>query len=148
MGAEKHFARRRRRRSALHRPRVRWADHGHVLEAWRWGLEPGLVDGLATLGDGLEKKYCIESPHSIGLTDERKAHLVEVVKHLDRDLPVHTSVGDRHTVLETLWALGGNILPAPVDIRLDHHTGDVPVAGNELLADVVEDLGLIVVVLR
>ena len=41
-----------------------------------------------------------------------------------------------------------NVLPATVDIGLDHHTCDGAVASNQLFADGVDDLGLVEVVLE
>ena len=41
-----------------------------------------------------------------------------------------------------------NILPTSVDVRLDHDTSDRAVASNQLFADGVYDLRLIVVVLK
>ena len=41
-----------------------------------------------------------------------------------------------------------NILPASVDIGLNHDTGDSTVTSNQLLADGVDDFWLVVVVLE
>ena len=78
---------------------------------------------------------------------QRGAYFVEAIEHLDGRRPVNTGVGDRDTVLESLRTLWRDILAAAVDVRLDHHTGDSIIAGTELFADVVDDLGLVVVVL-
>ena len=78
----------------------------------------------------------------------RSAHLVELVEHRHRRRPVDTSICDAHTVLESRGPLGGDFLPPTVDVRLDHHAYDRAVARLELRADVVEHLGLVVVVLR
>lgn len=50
-------------------------------------------------------------------------------------------------MLEGRGALGWDVLPPGIDVRLNHHAGDVAVAGAELGADVVDDLGLVVVIL-
>lgn len=42
----------------------------------------------------------------------------------------------------------GNILPASVNVGLDHDASDRAVASNQLLADGIDDLRLIVVVLE
>ena len=42
----------------------------------------------------------------------------------------------------------GNILPTAVDVGLDHHTSDGAVAGDQLLADRVDNLWLIEMVLE
>jgi hypothetical protein len=41
-----------------------------------------------------------------------------------------------------------NVLPAGVDVGFDHDTGDRAVTGNQLLANRVYDLWLVVVVLK
>lgn len=41
----------------------------------------------------------------------------------------------------------GDVLPASVDVGLDHDTGDVAFASGELRADVINNKGLVVVVL-
>lgn len=41
-----------------------------------------------------------------------------------------------------------NVLLAAVDVGFDHHTGDSAVAGDQLLADRVDDLRLVEVVLE
>lgn len=72
---------------------------------------------------------------------------VQTIQHSHCGVPVNTRVRDRDTVLEGLGAFGGHVLPASIDVRLDHDTGDVPIASAELLADVVHDLRLVVMVL-
>ena len=76
-----------------------------------------------------------------------KTHVIELVEHHDRRLPIHTRVGDRDAVLERSGALGRDVLPSRMDVRLDHDAGDVPVARGELRADALDDLWLVVVVL-
>lgn len=76
-----------------------------------------------------------------------EASLVQAVKHGDSGVPVDASIGDGHTALEAGGALRRDILATSVDVGLDHHTGEGEIAGLELLADVVEDLGLVAVVL-
>lgn len=41
-----------------------------------------------------------------------------------------------------------NVLPTGVDIGFDHNTSDGAVASNQLLADGIDDLWLVVVVLE
>ena len=41
-----------------------------------------------------------------------------------------------------------NILPTSVDVGLDHDTGDGAVPSNQLLADIINNLWLVVVVLH
>lgn len=50
-------------------------------------------------------------------------------------------------MLQAARALGRHILATVVDMRLNHHTSDGTVAGEELLANAVDDLGLVCVVL-
>lgn len=50
-------------------------------------------------------------------------------------------------MLERGGPLGRDVLAPRVDVRLDHHARDVPLAGEELLADGRDDLRLVVVVL-
>ena len=83
--------------------------------------------------------------NSIG--GQRGAYFVEAIEHLHGRRPVNTGVGDRDTVLESRRTIWWDVLAAAVDVRLDHHTGDSIVAGTKLFADVVDDLGLVVVVL-
>lgn len=52
---------------------------------------------------------------------------------------------NRRWVTRTIF---GNVLPAAVDVGLDHHTSDGTVASDQLLADGVDDLWLIEVVLE
>ena len=73
--------------------------------------------------------------------------IVELIEHLHGRVPVDAGVGDGDAMLEGDGALGRDVLPAGVDVRLDHDPGDVPVAGLELRADVGEHLGLVHVVL-
>lgn len=72
---------------------------------------------------------------------------VQLVEHLYGGRPVDTCVGDRDAVLERSRALGRDVLASGIDVRLDHDARDSPVACDELLADVVDDPGLVVVVL-
>lgn len=72
---------------------------------------------------------------------------VELVEHVDSCLPVNASVGDTDTVLEATRAFSGHFLAASVDVGLDHDTGDRPVTSCKLRADIIDDLGLVVVVL-
>ena len=76
-----------------------------------------------------------------------KTYGVQSIQHADRCLPVDASVGNRNAVFKTGRTLRGYILPAFIDVGLDHHTSDVLVSGTQLRTDVVEDLWLIVVVL-
>lgn len=63
-----------------------------------------------------------------------------------RRIPVDASVGDRDEGLERAQ-VGRDVLPAGVDVRLDHDAGDGPVAGPELGGDRVDNLWLVAVVL-
>jgi hypothetical protein len=72
---------------------------------------------------------------------------VKLVEHSDSCLPINTSVCNTDTVLETTRALVRNILTASIDVRLDHDTGNASITCSELRANVIYDLGLIVVVL-
>ena len=72
---------------------------------------------------------------------------VERVEHLDRRRPVDTRVGDAHAVLQRAGARGRHVLPALVDVALDHHARNVALAGRELRADVRDDARLVEVVL-
>lgn len=62
-------------------------------------------------------------------------------------MPVDASIGDGDTVLEALLALSGDVLPALVDVGLDHDTNDGVLAVPELLANILADKGLVLVVL-
>ncbi len=46
---------------------------------------------------------------------------VERIEHLYRRRPVDTRVGDAHAVLQRAGARGRHVLPALVDVALDHH---------------------------
>jgi len=74
--------------------------------------------------------------------------LIQPIQHLDGGFPVDTGISDADTIFESRGAIFGNILPASVDVGFNHDTGDGTVAGNQLLADGVDDLWLIVVVLE
>jgi len=73
---------------------------------------------------------------------------IQSVQHVDGSLPVNTSVGDADTVFESGGAIFGNVLPAGVNVGFDHDTGDRAVTSNELLADGVNNLWLVVVILE
>ncbi len=72
---------------------------------------------------------------------------IEVIEHGDGGVPVDTGVGNGHAVLQGGGAFGWDVLPAGIDVGLDHDASDAAVARSELLADVSEDLWLVVVVL-
>jgi hypothetical protein len=80
----------------------------------------------------------------------RFPHRVQCIQHVQRVLPRDARVGDRDAVLEGSRALGRDVLPARVDVRLDHDARNRARLGRarrELLADVRDDLGLVPVVL-
>jgi len=79
--------------------------------------------------------------------EKRKTHPVKQLEHLDCARPIDARVGDADAVFECGRAGGGHVLAALVDVRLDHHTSDVPLPRGELLADVGNDKGLVTVVL-
>jgi hypothetical protein len=55
-------------------------------------------------------------------------YTIQMIEHSDRSLPVNARIGNRHAVLEVSGSLCGNVLPAFIDMGLDHHTSDVPIA--------------------
>jgi len=71
---------------------------------------------------------------------------IQAIENSDRGLPVDARIGNRHAVLEVRGSLCGNVLPAFIDIGLDHHTGDVPIATAKLRTNVVEHLWLVIMV--
>jgi len=71
---------------------------------------------------------------------------VQPVQHLNGGLPVDTGISNANTVLESRGAILRDILLATVNVRLDHHTSDGAVAGDQLLANRVDDLRLVEVV--
>jgi hypothetical protein len=86
-----------------------------------------------------------------GLNDGSTAELgsfIQLIQHLDGGLPVNTGISDTDTVLEPRGSIFRNVLPAGVDVGFDHDTGDRAVTGNQLLANRVYDLWLVVVVLK
>lgn len=74
-------------------------------------------------------------------------HLIQAVQHSHSRLPIDASISNRDAVLQCSRTFGRNVLASGVDMRLDHNASDATVSCTELLADVVDDLGLIVVVL-
>ena len=50
-------------------------------------------------------------------------------------------------MLEATRSLSRHILTASIDMRLDHHPSDVPIASSQLGTYVIEYFGLIVVIL-
>jgi len=72
---------------------------------------------------------------------------VEPVQHAHSALPIHTCISDGNTVLQARGALSGNILTSSIDMRLNHHTSDIPITGSELGTDIVNHFRLVVVVL-
>jgi len=76
-----------------------------------------------------------------------KTYSVQSIQHADRGFPVDACVGNRNAVFKTGRTLLGYILPAFVDVGLDHHTSDVLVSGTQLRTNVVKDFWLIIVVL-
>jgi hypothetical protein len=73
---------------------------------------------------------------------------VQPIQHLDGGLPVDAGISDADTILEPRGTIFRNILPASVNVGLDHYTSDGAVPSNQLLADGVDDLWLIEVVLE
>lgn len=74
--------------------------------------------------------------------------LVQPVQHLDGRLPIDTRIGDTDAILKSRGAIFRNVLPTGVDIGFDHNASDGAVASNQLLADGIDDLWLVVVVLE
>jgi len=86
-----------------------------------------------------------------GLNDSGTAELgsfVQLIEHLDGGLPVDAGIGDADTILESRGTILGNVLPASIDVGLDHDTSDGTITSNQLLANRIDDLWLIVVVLK
>jgi hypothetical protein len=73
-------------------------------------------------------------------------YLVQLVEHFNCARPIDAGVGDADAVFECGRASWGHVLAALVDVRLDHHAGDIPLSRCELLADVGNDEGLVAVV--
>lgn len=71
----------------------------------------------------------------------------EILKHLDRHLPVDASISDTDTAEKSLGSLGGNLLVTLVDVGLDHDTDDSSLTLTELIRDLLGDDGLVKVVL-
>jgi hypothetical protein len=78
---------------------------------------------------------------------KRKTHPVEQLKHLDSARPIDACVGDADAMFELGRTGWGHVLATLIDVRLDHHTSDVPLSRGELLTDVGDDEGLVAVVL-
>jgi len=92
-----------------------------------WGLpETGLDDGGAAELSGL----------------------IQLIQHLDSGFPVDTRISDADTILESRGAILRNILSAGIDVGLNHDTSDRTVTSNQLFANRVDDLWLVVVVLE
>lgn len=104
---------------------------------------------LDTAGDGPSRSLPRDALEPLPNEPLAPAHdrLVQPREHLDRRRPVDTRIRDGHAVLERGGPLGRDVLAPRVDVRLDHHARDVPLAGEELLADRRDDLRLVVVVL-
>jgi len=86
-----------------------------------------------------------------GLDDCGTAKLsgfIQPIQHLDSGLPVNTGISDADAILESGGAVFRNILPASVDVGFNHDTSNGTVAGNQLLADGINNLWLVVVVLE
>ena len=64
------------------------------------------------------------SSHSDGLG--------EVLEDIDSCLPADAGVGNTDTSLQTGGTLGGNLLGALVEVRLDHDTNDAILASAKL----------------
>lgn len=71
---------------------------------------------------------------------------IQPVQHLHGRLPVNTCIGDTDTILESGRAIFGDVLPAGINVGFNHNTGDGAVASDQLLADGVNNLWLVVVV--
>jgi hypothetical protein len=73
---------------------------------------------------------------------------IQPIQHLDSSLPVNTGIGDADAILESRGAIFRNILPASVDVGFNHDASNGAVAGNQLLANRIDNLWLVVVVLK
>lgn len=107
------------------------------------GAEALVSQCLAALANSLIMKIRLDVKGDRGIG----TYLVEVVEHLDGGLPVNTGIGDTDTVLKGAGTGIGNILPASIDVGFNHDTGNVALATGELRTDVVNNEGLVVVVL-
>jgi hypothetical protein len=74
-------------------------------------------------------------------------HLIQVIEHCHRPLPVDTCIGNANTPSKTFRTVFRNVLPSFIDVGLDHHSGDMLLSGGELGADVINDPRLIIVIL-
>ena len=72
--------------------------------------------------------------------------MVQLVEHCNCARPIDASVRDADAVFECGRASRGHVLAALVDVRLDHHAGNILLSRRELLADVGDDEGLVAVV--
>ena len=83
-------------------------------------------------------------PHIRG--DDQPTHLVEFIEHRHRRFPVDARISDAHAILEPLRPLRWDVLAPGIDVGLDHNAHDGGLALPELLADIVEHLGLVLIV--
>ena len=78
--------------------------------------------------------------------NDHSTHLVEPIEYRHSRFPVNTRIRDAHAILEPLGPLRRDVLSPGIDMGLDHNARDGAIALLELFADVVEHLGLVVVV--
>ena len=72
----------------------------------------------------------------------------EILENILGSVPVDASVGNADTSLQARGTLGGNLLVALVEVRLDHDTDNGVLTCAELVGDDLGDLGLVSVILE
>lgn len=71
----------------------------------------------------------------------------QLLKHLNRGIPVNTRVRNGYSALQACRPLGRHLLVALMQMRLDHDTDDPVLTFAELIANGLRDFGLVFVVL-
>lgn len=77
----------------------------------------------------------------------RPDRLGQILQCRDGGVPVDASVGDGDALLQARRALGGDLLVALVDVRLNHNADDRLLASAKLVANDLCDAWLVTVVL-
>ena len=78
---------------------------------------------------------------------DARSYLVQPVEHGNCRFPVNTRIGDADAVLEGTRAFWRDVLPACVDMRLQHDTRERGVTRSDLVRKGRQDLRLVVMVL-
>lgn len=115
-------------------------------------VNPTLFEGYRSRDRYNEEKIdLVRTIGAVGLGFQERAtcaHTIrQIVQHVDRHLPVDTSIRDADTLQQVRGALGRDLLVALVNVGLDHDTDQGSLTLAQLVRDLLGDERLVKVVL-